>query len=366
MGRVAALCTLVVAISVVGVFAQDTFERERQAALAQVTFVEQAYAERLGADGTDWRARVKTSEPVLVEAITWFSRNAEGDQALRVADPLAYFWSYDGHTQEARSLLARVLALPSAAAPTVVRAKGLCDAGLLAFRQGDQDASRAFNDESLRIYRRLDDKGGIAMALIGLSRVALRELDYTAVRKYAEESAILRREIGDKRGEATAVDMLAAVARMQGQYSKASELYQFSLDVNREAGNDDAVAGELFNLGSVRLRQRKVDAARALFTESTGKYRALDDEVGVAFNLTGFANIAVEQKQPARAARLYAAAMETLERLDVTLDPDDQFEVDHFTAKLLTLLPSDAFDAASRDGRTLSLERATALALAAR
>lgn len=366
MRRVVTICMLCIALSAVRAIAQDTFDRERQAALAQVTFVEQAYAERLGPAGADWRARVKSSEQMLVDAIDWFSRNAEGDQALRMADPVAYFWTYDSRTEEARTLLTKVLALPSAAAPTAVRAKALYDAGLLAFRQRDQEAARDFNDESLRIYRRLDDKGGMAMALIGLSRVALRDLDYTSVRKDAEESAILRRQLGDKPGEASAVHMLAAIARMQGQYSKAAELYQFSLDANRDAGNDAAAAGELFNLGCVRVRQHKVDEAKRLFAESVQKYRALDDEAGLAFNLIGFANVAVEQKQPARAARLYGVALATLEQLNITLDPDDQLEVDHFTATLLTLLPPDAFDAASRDGRTLSLERATAMALETR
>ena len=344
---------------------QDTFEVERKAALEQVTWVEQAYAERLGPRGAEWRGRVKSEEPVLLESLEWFTQNAEGDQALRLAVPLAYFWSYDGRTAESRDLLAKVIALPSAAAPTAIRARALYDAGLLAFRQGDQQASRAFNDESLRIYRRLDDKGGMAMALVGLSRVALRDLDYASVRRYAEESAVLRRGLGDKRGQATAVHMLAAVARMQGQYSKAAELYQFSLDANREAGYDPAVAGELFNIGYVRLRQGKIVEARKLFTDSLRKYRDLQDDAGVAYNLTGFAAIAVEQKQPTRAARLYGAALAILDRLNITFDPDDQLEIDHYNARLLTLFSPDAFEAASAEGRTTSPERAIALALGA-
>jgi len=366
MSRAAAFCVMLALFSVPRVFAQASFDAERQAALRQVTFIEQAYTERLGPQGADWRARIKMNESMLTSAIDWFSRNAEGDQALRVSDPLAYFWTNEGRTEEARALLTKVLALPSAAAPTAIRAKALYDAGLLAFRQRDQQASRDFNDESLRIYRRLDDKGGQAMALIGLSRVALRDLDYASVRKDAEESAILRRQLGDKRGEATAVHMLAAIARMQGQYSKAAELYQFSLDANREAGNENEVAGELFNLGCVRLRQNKLADARKLFTEGLQTYRMLDDDAGMAFSLIGFANLAVEQKQPARGARLYGAALAMLDHLNITLDPDDQLEVDHYTAKLLTLMPGDAFDAATREGRTTSPERAVALALETR
>jgi tetratricopeptide (TPR) repeat protein len=341
------------------------FEVERQAALAQVIWIEQAYIERLGPRGAEWRNRVKTGEPALLDSLEWFSQNAEGDQALRLAVPVAYFWTYEGRAIESRVLLGKVLALPSAAAPTLIRARALYDAGQLAFRQDDEQAARAFDEEGLRIYRRLDDKGGMAMTLIGLSRVALRDLDFASVRRYAEESAVLRRDLGDKHGQATAMHMLGAAARMQGQYAKAAGLYQFSLEANREGGYDDAVAAESFDLGYVRLRQGKIAEARKLFTDSLRTYGGLQDDAGIALGLTGFAAIAVEQKQPMRAARLYGSALAILDRQKITFDPDEQLEVDHYTAKLLILIAPDAFEAASAEGRTTSTERAIALALGA-
>src|SRR3954469_19170837 len=108
--------------------AQDNFDAQRQAALAQVAWVEQAYVERLGSHGADWRTRIKTEEPALVNALDWFGLNAEGDQGLRLARPLAYFWNYEGRADDARKMLTRVLALPSAAAQTAVRAMALDDA----------------------------------------------------------------------------------------------------------------------------------------------------------------------------------------------------------------------------------------------
>jgi tetratricopeptide (TPR) repeat protein len=330
--------------------AQDSFHTERDAALAQVAWIEQAYTERLGPRGAEWRARISSEEPALIAALDWFARNAEGDQALRLVVPLAYFWSYDGRAAEARDVLNKVLALPSALAPTAVRAKALYDAGEY--------------DESLRIYRRLQDKAGMAAALLELSRAALREMDYTAARRYAEECGVLRRDLGDQGGQASAVRLLASVARMQGQYGKAAELYEFSVNANRQAGWDLAVASVLSNLGYVRLRQGKIDAAKKLFTDSLQTFRELQDEAGLASVLTGFASVAVEQKQATRAARLYASALAILDQFGVALEPDDQLDVDHYTAKLLTLLSADAFNAASAEGRTISSERAIVLALA--
>src|SRR5438132_7053271 len=89
---IAIVCILAARIAA----AQDPFDAERHAALAEVAWVEQAYAERLGPHGADWRTRIKSEEQSLSTTIDWFARNAEGDQALRLAVPLAYFWTSEG------------------------------------------------------------------------------------------------------------------------------------------------------------------------------------------------------------------------------------------------------------------------------
>lgn len=343
---------------------QDPFHAERTAALAQVGWVEQAYEERLGGRGAEWRARIDREEPALRSTLEWLVRNSAGDQALRLVIPLSYFWSDEGRVAEARAVLTRVLELPSALAPTAVRARALSEAGRLAYRQGDNERSRMFYDESAEISRKLQDKSATAIALIGLSRCALRDHEYAQARRFAEQSAVLRRDLQDRRGEAAAVELLAAAARMQGQYGRAAELYQFGLGVNRDEGLEPNVAATMFNLAYVRLRQGKMADARQLFSESLQKYRALQDDAGIALTLTGFAAMAVERKQPTRAARLLGAAFVTIEGLGITFDPDDQLEIDHYSAKLLTLLSPEAFRTATADGRTLSPERAVALALA--
>ena len=61
--------------------------------------------------------------------------------------------------------------------------------------------------------------------------------------------------------------------------------------------------------------------------------------------------------------RLYGAAFAILDGLNITLDPDDQLEVDHYSAKLLASISPAAFRSATDEGRALSPERAIALAL---
>lgn len=212
----------------------DTVARER--AREHLALVEQAYAGRDGDRAGEVRARVKGEESNLEHSLDWFVQNGEGNEALRFVIGMNFFWTTFGEVQKARQRLSQVLEMPSAAPPTELRAEALYDAGVAAFRQGDDDASRALNDESLAIGRRLDDKSTTARALIGLSRIALRHHDYAAVRRNAEEALRLQQASASASGEMTAVHMLAAAARMEGDTASASKFYELTLGIYGKDG----------------------------------------------------------------------------------------------------------------------------------
>ena len=62
-------------------------------------------------------------------------------------------------------MLAKVLNIPAAAAPTKARARAVFSAGVLASEQGDFAAADALMMESLEIARKLGDKQGVAVSL---------------------------------------------------------------------------------------------------------------------------------------------------------------------------------------------------------
>jgi hypothetical protein len=229
--------------------ANQSSQPARDRAQEHLALVEQAYAARQGPEGETWRGRVQSTEPDLERSLDWLMQNGEGEQALRFADAMNVFWTVFGESQHSRERLTQALAMPSASAPTPLRAKALYDAGLLAFRQGDEAASRALNEESLAVARRLNNKPATATALIGLSRIAFRTHDYAAVRRNADEALRVRQELGDVSGEMTAVHILAATARMEGDSAGASKFYELTLGIYGKDGNRSGVAGELMNLG---------------------------------------------------------------------------------------------------------------------
>jgi tetratricopeptide (TPR) repeat protein len=346
--------------------ANQSSQPARDRAQEHLALVEQAYAARQGPEGETWRGRIQSTEPDLERSLDWLMQNGEGEQALRFADAMNVFWTVFGESQHSRERLTQALAMPSASAPTPLRAKALYDAGLLAFRQGDEAASRALNEESLAVARRLNNKPATATALIRLSRIALRNHDYAAVRRNADEALRVRQELGDVSGEMTAVHILAATARMEGDSAGASKFYELTLGIYGKDGNRSGVAGELMNLGYVHLHQHDPDWAFRLFKESVSIYRGLQSQEGLAWNIGGFAAVAAEHRDGAKAARLYGAVETAIQKLGIVLDPDDQLDFDRYSAMAREQVGATEFETIRAEGRRLLIDDALNLALAQR
>jgi len=341
-------------------YAQDA---EKRSAADDLAFLQQAFTARTQPDAEQWRQRVEARLSDLSADLDQLIAGDQGERALQFAVPFAYFLAHANQQKRALEVLTRALQSPSAQAATSARANALYDAGLLAFRQRDQGRSRALNEESLRIAREIGDDAAAATALIGLSRIALREHDYKTVKKYAQEAADIRHKLGNEAGSTSAMHIVAAALRMEGNDGQAEKFYESTLATYRAAGDKSRVAGEQYNLGCVYIHQNRLAKALKMFTTAMHEYRAENDEAGIAYCLNGFAAVAAVEKEPVRAAKLYGAAAAILERLGITLDPDDQLDWDRYTDMARRQTKRVRFDREFELGRALTIEQAVAIAM---
>lgn len=295
-------------------------------------------------------------------SLRWYMAAARVTDALHFATAMAPFWRTQGRLDAGRQLLTAVLALPESTDQARARARAWYEAGALAFRQRDQDASRAANQQSLRIATAIGDTAAIAEALVGLSRVELRAGAYDSVRAHAGEASALLTRTGDTLGAIGPSHMVAAVNRMTGRDSEAAVLYERTLARYRALSDGPGIAGELMNLGYVRLHQGRRAEARSLFRDALVRYTAVRDEVSEEFLVSAFAALAADGGDATRAATLYGAAGNLLAASGVTLDPDDQYELDRYSAKARKKLGDAAYARALDEGKALSLASALQLA----
>jgi predicted ATPase len=422
-------------------------EIHRRHATFFTALAEEAEPKLAGPEQLAWLKRLETEHDNLRTALGWaLDRDgADAELGLRLAVALERFWWIRGYWTEGRQWLEKARGKMSGASP-LVRAKALrlagrfeenperaatllqqsldlyrqlgppgeqgiarvqLELGFSAEAQSDLDEAAARYEQSLALYRELNDMPGISIALASLGRIAwikgdheqatalyeqslrlaretgnrhdiasrlrrlgnvtLQQRDYGRTETLYEEGLALARDLGDKHGIAALLNSLGEMARVQGDYQRAGEHYGESLALFRELGSRVQIAMMLHNLCYVVLRQGDRRQAAAYFEESLALYQAVKRRHGVTECLIGLAGVASVEGQLAtagRAARLFGAAEGLFEATGGGLAAADQAEYDHYVALARDQLDQAAFAAAWAEGRAMTMEKAVAYALA--
>jgi predicted ATPase len=198
------------------------------------------------------------------------------ETALRLGGALRSFWVVHGHISEGRSFLERALAVREGIkAP--VQAKALIVAGHLAFIQSDYDRAEPLFQQSLVLYRQLEDQPGIAFALSLLGSVAWTKGQMAAARALTKEALAIARQVDDMERIANALFILGLVSSSQGEYDGARALFEESVAIHRVLGNKQGIAHALSQLAQVLLVSQGDLARVSLLLEEC---LALSQEVG--------------------------------------------------------------------------------------
>ena len=332
-------------------------------AASMVDLARQAGPELAGPYAAQWMDRLELKHDRFHATLWWFIGQGRGTDALALVAAIWRLWLIRGEPQEGSEWLHAALNAPGATKPSSDRAKALYGAGLLAFRQGENERSRRLNDESLAVAREVGDRAAEVDALVGLARVALRDGDYASVRARCEQGLAIARELGERSAEALPVHLLAAVTRMEGDYERARQLYHESIALSEELEDRRAVAMERINLGCVEVLAGDAVSAEPHLREGLNSVRELGAQGLIPTCLIGLAATAAVSGDGSRAARLLGAAERELEATGTTLDPDDQPLYDVALSRAQATMNAEGFTAARSAGRATTLDMAVAYAL---
>jgi len=239
-------------------------------------------------------------------------------------------WFTAGDIEGGAAAAAAALDAPGADQASVDRARVLYADHLFAFRAADQERARARAEECLRVAREARDLRGECEGLTAVARVAFRDGDYDRVVELAREGRAKAEAAGDRAAEAGPLHLEAAGTRLGGDRAAARDLYTRSLELARELGNESAAANELHNLGWVELHLGNLEAAADRFHEFEQAANAAHHRPWLELNRAGLA--AARGDVDEARARL-AAGEALISEVGLTLDPDDQHELDWLRAK---------------------------------
>jgi hypothetical protein len=285
----------------------------RRHAKFYVEFAEAA-AERVNGPGQQqWLDALDRDIGNLRAAIRWAIHSQEVESGLRLVVALNTFWVFRSHLMEARQVLADLLEHPGAL-PTRLHARALGVAGDLAAWQSDYIAARPPAEQSLALYRELDDVAGIAgqlanlgwatvttdparahelfaqsidayrklgspiigHALIGIAMPEMQLRDVTAAKRHLEEAAAALHAAGDESSALIADGLYGVCHRLEGDLTAARQRYVDVLSRAYEMNVHIALALPLQALADLALlegdpeRAVLLDGAQAQIAERLG------------------------------------------------------------------------------------------------
>jgi predicted ATPase/class 3 adenylate cyclase/Tfp pilus assembly protein PilF len=270
-----------------------------------LSLAEQAAPELAGPDTVWWLDRLEEEHDNLRAALAWSVESGQVQAGLRLGAALQEFWWLRGYHAEGEYELGRLLVQECPEGELAARARVLCAAGRLSRAQRETVPAQRLFEEALAISRTLDDRAGIAQALVGLGGVAQQGEELETARACFEESLGIRREQGDSGGTAFCLHALGFVAMSQGDLAEARALHEESVAIWRESGDETGMVYGLDSLGCVTLYQGELETARSLFEQALGLARKLGDKAHIAYGIIHLGWVAQCLQGYAAAGELY-------------------------------------------------------------
>lgn len=337
-------------------------------------------------------------------ALSWCLEEgeAQSETGLRLAGSLWMLWWAFGYLNEGRDWLERAIeAFPTGGAP---RGKALTNLGCIAWQQGDYQVASGYTEDSIAIYRDQapEERGGLANAIHIHGHVLFDQKDYPQARALFEQSLLIFRQLDDQVNICTlasdigivdyhegkyrsakgkyeeclaiarkmddptliAVNLLRLgdIARLEGDYEAASVLYEESLEMWKDLEFYLELASNLHKLGYIAHYRGDYQNAAGLFVRSLSMQREMGNKQGVAECLAGLASVAVVIGRLQTGVKLFAATEEFLSAIGAPLGPADRAEVDRDLSSARTQLDEETYALAWSEGTDMALEDAVALA----
>lgn len=289
-----------------------------------LSLAEQAEPQLVRSEQAGWFDRLDSEYDNIRAALLWSLENGSHEMGLRLASALWRFWETRGYLSEGEQWLDKGLSPGPVAA--AVEAKALTAAGSLVRLRGDLPRARHLHTESLRLFRELGDRPGIARSLSNLGVVANELGSYAEAAALYEESLALRRELGDTWAIAVLLVNRGDVARKQGRLDEARSFFTESRTLFEELGDLVGIAVTFNNLGDIARDEGDAAAAAALYQKSYELRRQLGDRLGTARSLDKLARLAFRQKQYARSAELFNQSLLLCKQLGAEHDALESLE----------------------------------------
>ena len=260
-----------------------------------------------------------------------------------------------GNLSSAQALLQEALALYKQTNDKEGMVNSLFALAWLLRSQGEYNRARVLCEESLALSGDLGDMRRVADAKLLMAQMLFdTQAAPTIVRSQVEDVLVLYRRVEDKEGIAACFHLLGQITLLQGETEEARSWFEQSVALHKELGHQAGLAWAVSGLARVALAQSDYVAARNRYEESLARARAIDDQELLVTCAEGLAMVMSAQGEPMWAARLWGAAEVLREMIGEPLSPVEQASYESAIKNAHRRLGERAFAAAWAQGRTMT------------
>jgi predicted ATPase/class 3 adenylate cyclase len=262
-----------------------------------------------GSDQKKWLDCLEMDHDNFRAAFDWTIASGDAKRALCLGAAFWRFWQMRGHLREGRARMEAILALPASREFPVERTHALEAAGGIAYWQGEMPATQRFYDECLELTRAAGDRSAIANALYNASFPRMLDRsDLPGGLALTEESLAIYRQLNDEFGIARCLWNIGNLYHQEGQSDKAIPALDETIGFFRKLGDRFNLGWALHTRATEAIEQRDLVLAWALVEEGLAIFSEAGDVSGVVVLLDDAAAIAKLSGDVPRAMRLAGAA----------------------------------------------------------
>lgn len=339
------------AVERLSLIGENSLARRRHADYLRRLVIE-AEKNYFGPTETEWLSRLDYECANFRQALDWTKQAGKQSMEIDLIIKLSPFWDARGYWHEGHSRLENLInrlsrrevvaelcrlylwyGVFSAHLGELIQAEQLLEKGLsLCEKNGDLPCKAWLLyrlgqiqgvflkgvekwEASLEIFRRLDNRTGVAIVLTDLGRNTFYMGNHRLCEKFCNESLAISQEIGYKTGIVTVLRWLGEIARADGHYERATEFFERALKNNEIMDNKFEMINTLFSMAELSRSLGKYDEAIDLYKKHCALCKDLGYKPGIAYNLPDLGEIYRYQGKYDQALDLYRAALILLEEI---------------------------------------------------
>jgi tetratricopeptide (TPR) repeat protein len=247
-----------------------------------------------GPEGLTIRSLLAREHDNLRAALSWSLEQGAAETTARLWVALYWFWTVSGHWNEQRQWLTQVLGVATEL-PSRLHAQLLHQAGYFVRMQGQYAEATRYLEESLALFRSVDDRDGVGKVLGELGALVLGQGHFEQAEQFLEDSVSVLREVGDRTWEVRMVIHQSHVPRARGDYQTSKKILEQALALAEGLRDSHDIAMCKAELGWLALMAGQEVRAEALLKEALAVQRQLKDANCSADSLESLGLLALER-----------------------------------------------------------------------